>query len=137
MASLSLASGLSDSQHGFPPAVVGVFSGSIPAPLGLGGELNMLLELFSLCCEEPTSPREVLDLLEILSLALPLGGHSGGMLVGRGCSFAAQWTVSLRILVEQVTAPVSDWRLHVPLCFMAWLGCPLGFAWGDIDGALW
>ena len=73
MISLSLAFGLSDSPDGFPPALPGVFSCSLPAPLGSGGELNSLLELPCLCCEEPTSPREVLNSPGILSLVLSLG----------------------------------------------------------------
>ena len=94
MVSLSLASGLSDSPDGFPPTVPGDFSMSLPAPLGSGGELNSLLELLSSCSEEPTSLREVLDSLGILSLVLPLGGWSACVLVWRGHSLAAQWPVS-------------------------------------------
>ena len=89
-----LASGLSDFPDGFTPAVPGVFSGSLPAPLGLGGELDSLLELFSLCCEEPASQREVLDSFWILSLVLPLGDWGAGVLVGQGRSLATQWPVS-------------------------------------------
>ena len=114
MVSLSLASG-------FPPALPRVFSGSLPAPLGLGGELNSLLELLGSCREEPASPLEVLDSLGILSLVLPLGGQGVGVLVGRGRSSAVQWPVSPRVLVGQVVVPVSGGRLDVPLRSMAWL----------------
>ena len=87
--------------------------------------------------EEPTSPLEVLNSLGILSLVLPLGGQGRGVLVGRGRSSAAQWLVSPRIFIGRVAALVLDGRLHVPPCSMAWLGSPLGFAWGGVDGALW
>ena len=105
MVSLSLVSGLSDSPNGFPPAVPGVFSGSLPAPLGLGGELNSLIELLSLCCEEPTSPREVLDSLGFLSLVLPLGGWGEGVLVWRGRSLSMPFGDSLALVVPL-------WQLH-------------------------
>ena len=137
MVSLSLASGLSNSPDGFPPDLPRVFFGSLPAPLGLGGELNSLLELLRLCREEPTSPLEVLNTLGVPSLVLPLGGQGGGVLGGRGRSSAAQWLVSPCVLVGRVAALVLDGRLHVPPCSMALLGSPLGFAWGGVDGALW
>ena len=121
MVCLSLASGLSDSPDGFPPAVPGVFSGSLPAPLGLGGELNSLLELLSSCCEEPTSPREVLDSLGILSLVLPPVSQGGGVLGGRGRSSAAQWLVSSWVLVGWMVALVSGRCSHVPPYSKAWL----------------
>ena len=104
MVSLSLASGFPD---GFPPTLPRVFSRSLPAPFGLHGELNSLLELLGLCREEPTSPLK--------------GGQGVGVLVGRGRSSAAQWPVSPSVLVGQVAAPVSSGRLHVPPCSMAWL----------------
>ena len=121
MGSLSLASGLTNSPDGFPAALPRVFSRSLQAPLGSGGELNSLLELLSSCREEPTSPLEVLDSLGILSLLLPLGGQGGDVLVGRGRSSAVQWPISPRVLVGQVAAPVSGGCLHVPPCSMTWL----------------
>ena len=54
MVSFFLASGLSDSPYGFRLAVLGVFSNSLPAAMGLGWKLNSLLELLSSCCEEHT-----------------------------------------------------------------------------------
>ena len=93
MVSLSLASGFSESPDGFPPAVWGVFSRSLPAPLGSGWELSSLLELLRSCCEEPTSPREVLDSLGILSLVLSLDGWGEGVLVWGEGSLAAWWPV--------------------------------------------
>ena len=136
MVSLSLASGLSDYPGWLPSGCAGVFSWSHPAHLGFIGELNSLLELLSLCCEEPTSLLEVVDSIGILSLVLPLGCQGGGMLVGRGRSSAAQRLVSPRFLVEQVYVLVSGGRLHVPPCSMAWLGGPLGFVLGGVNGAL-
>ena len=68
---------------------------------------------------------------------LPLVGQGGGVLVGRGRSSIAQWLVSPHVLVGWVAVPVLDGCLHVPPCYMALLGSPLRFAWGDVDGALW
>ena len=64
-----------------------VFSGSVPAPLGSGGEPNSLLEWLSLCYEEPTSLREV------LYLVLPLRGWGRGKRVWRGRFLATQLPV--------------------------------------------
>ena len=100
MISLSLASGLSDSPDGFPPAVPGVFFSSLPAPLGSGGEPYSLLELLSLCCEEPTSLQKDLNSPGILCLVLPLGGCGKGVLVWRGRFLAAQWLVSPGVFSE-------------------------------------
>ena len=94
MVSLSLASCLSDSPDGFPPAVPGSSSG-VSLPLWARvGKLNSLLELLSLCCEEATSPLEVFDSLGILSLVSPLVGWRKGVLVWRGLSLAVQLLVS-------------------------------------------
>ena len=84
MVSLSLVSGLSTSPDGFPQALPRVFSGSLPAPFGLHGELNSLLELLGLCCGESTSLLDFLDSLGILSLVLPLGGQGRGGRLGLG-----------------------------------------------------
>ena len=88
-------------------------------------------------CEEPTSLRELLNSLLVLSLVLPTVSQGWGVFGGWGGSSATQWLVSPRVLLGRVAALVSDGLLHVPPCSMAWLGSPLGFAWGGVDGALW
>ena len=135
MVSLSLAFGLSDSTDGFPPVMLGVLSGSLPAPLRLGGELNSLLELLSLCSEEPTSPQEVLNSLGILSLVLTLGGWGKGLWVWRGHFLTAQWPVFSGVFLATlwpwyfpfgnsfVVAPWPWWFLsHRSPLAVSWLG---------------
>ena len=110
--------------------------GQVAAPVSSGRLHVPPCSMAWLCgSEEPTSSREVLDSLGILSLVLPLVGQDEGVLVGRGRSSVARWLVCPCVLVGQTAGPVSDVCPRVPPYIMPWLLCMLPVGLGVLGSA--